>query len=317
MAVSPAMVKELREKTGAGMMDCKKALEESQGDLEVAIDYLRKKGLAAAQKKASRITSEGAVGATISDDGRIAALYEVNCETDFVARNPDFKGFVTDLGPHIIAKTPLVLKAEEGAGALSEQPWIKNDAKRVHEVLADLIGIIGENIIPRRFVRWELAGSGLFTSYIHMGGKIGVLVELGVGEALVAHPAVAEFGKKLAMQVAAINPVALDRAAVPAETLEREREIYKTQVLESGKPANLADKIVEGKLSKFYKDNCLIEQVWVHDPNQTVTAVVQALSKEIGGEVTVRRFARYFLGEGLEKRSTDLVADVAAQLAGK
>lgn len=317
MAISPAMVKELREKTGAGMMDCKRALEESQGDLEAAIDFLRKKGLAAAAKKASRITSEGAVGATIAADGKSAALYEVNCETDFVARNPDFRNFVNTLGPHLLAKKPLVIKEEEGAGALLAQKWIGNEAKSVSETLADLIGIIGENITPRRFVRWELAGSGLFTSYIHMGGKIGVVVELGVGEANVANPAVADFGKKLAMQVAAINPVALDRAAVPAETLEREREIYRTQVLESGKPANMVDKIIEGKLNKFYKDNCLIEQVWVHDPNVTVTQVVQALSKEIGGEVSVRRFARYFLGEGLEKRSTDLVADVAAQLAGK
>jgi len=315
--ITAAQVKELRDKTGAGMMDCKKALVETDGNLEEAVDALRQKGLAAAKKKAGRITSEGSVSALISEDGKSGALLEVNCETDFVAKNPDFVEFVKNLTNHIIAKAPKVLKAEDGEGALLDQPFIANEEKTVGDTLPDLIGIIGENISPRRFERWELNGSGLLNSYIHMGGKLGVMVELECSEEAAKNEAVAAFSKQLAMHAAASNPLCLNRDGVPEDVLEREKAIYKTQILESGKPENLVDKIMVGKVNKFYKENCLLEQIWVHDTALTVTKAAAAISKEVGSEVTIKRYARYLLGEGLEKRSNDLAAEVAEQLEGK
>ncbi|RJO71562.1 MAG: elongation factor Ts [Myxococcales bacterium] len=316
--ITASMVKELREKTGAGMLDCKNALTESNGEMEAAIDHLRKKGLAAAAKKSGRITSEGLVGALIAADGKTGVLLEVNCETDFVARNPDFQGYVKALAEHIAANKPKVVRPEEGDGALWTQPWAAYGNRSVGDATADLIGKIGENISPRRFARWELSGPGRFSSYIHMGGKLGVLLEVGTAnEAAAGNDKVAQFAKFLGMQIAAANPLTVTREQVPAAVLERERAIYKQQVIDSGKPANIADKIVEGKISKFYKDSCVIEQEWVHDTSMTVGKVLAALAKEIGSDVTIRRFVRWQLGEGLEKRSNDIAADVAAQLKGK
>ncbi len=314
--ITAAMVKELREKTGSGMMDCKKALQESDGDLEKAIDFLRKKGLSSAAKKAGRITSEGAVSSYISDDGKKANLVEVNCETDFVARNEDFQKFVANLNLHIAEKDPKVVKAEEGENALLEQAWIANPEKKVGEIATDLIASIGENISPRRFENWTMEGNGLFSSYIHMGGKLGVLLELGAEGDAGSEPA-ALVAKQICMHIAASNPLTIQRDEVPADVLDREKDIYRTQILESGKPENLVEKIMVGKLNKFYKDSCLLEQIWVHDTELTVAKALAAASKEAGGELTIRRFARYQLGEGLEKRSNDLAAEVAEQLEGK
>lgn len=313
--ISAAQVKELREKTGAGMMDCKKALEEAEGDQEKAIDLLRKKGLSAAAKKSGRITSEGLVAADIAENDSVAVLVEVNCETDFVAKNPDFIAYVSNLTKHIAKYAPKVLK--EGDGALWDQKWIADETRTVGEVTSDLIGTIGENISPRRFVRWELQGGGLFNYYIHMGGKLGALTEIGCSEELSGLEDVKAFAKQLSMHVAASNPIELNREAVPEGVVEREKEIYRTQVLESGKPENLVDRIVEGKLSKFYKENCLVEQVWVHDTGLNVAKAMAAVSKEAGGDVGIRRFICWRVGEGLEKRSGDLAAEVAAQLKGK
>jgi len=314
--ISASMVKELREKTGAGMLDCKKALEESNGDMEAAIDYLRKKGLSAAAKKSSRITAEGAVCALIKD-GSLAVLVEVNCETDFVARNPEFQEYVSNLAKHVAENNPAVLKAEDGANALMDQKWIADPTKTVNEITNNLIAKIGENISPRRFIRWELQGSGRIHSYIHMGSKLGVLVEAGAPETLVNNEEFQQFVKMTSMHIAAANPMTVERSAVPADVLEREREIYKVQVRESGKPENMVDKIVEGKLNKFYKDNCLLEQIWVHDNESSVAKAMADVSKRLGGDIGIRRFARWMVGEGLEKRSNDLVADVAQQLKGK
>lgn len=313
--ISAAQVKELREKTGAGMMDCKKALVEADGDLEQAVDFLRKKGLSAAAKKAGRITSEGKVASYISDDGKIGVLHEVNCETDFVAKNPDFISFVENLGPHIAKKAPLCIK--DGEGALVDQKWIADENKTVSELLPDLIGIIGENISPRRFERWELSGDGLMHSYIHMGGKLGVLLEVGCEGEAVGSEAAAAFTKMLGMHIAASNPLTLNQDQVPEDVLDREKEIYRTQILESGKPEELVDRIMVGKVAKFYKENCLLEQVWVHDTGLNVQKAAAAASKEAGGEISIRRYVRWQLGEGLEKRANDLLAEVAEQLEGK
>ena len=315
--VTALMVKELREKTGAGMMDCKKALVESDGDMQAAIDFLRKKGLSAAAKKAGRITSEGAVASYISDDGKTGVIVEVNCETDFVARNPDFQAFVENLRTHIAAKAPKVIKAEEGADALYDQKWIADESQSVNEIVNNLVASIGENISPRRFIRWELDGEGLFNSYIHMGGKLGVLVEMGCAAEAAQLEPVQNFAKLLSMHVTASNPICVTREEVPEDLLAREREIYKTQVIESGKPAELADRIVDGKMNKYYKDNVLLEQIWVHDTGLSVEKALAAVSKEIGKELSIRRFTRWQVGEGLEKRSNDLAAEVAAQLDGK
>ncbi len=315
--INAAMIKELREKTGAGMLDCKKALDESNCDLQAAIDILRKKGLSAAAKKSGRITSEGLVASMISDDLLQGALLEVNCETDFVARNPDFQAYVSDVLAQVNQFDPQGVKAEEGDNALENQKWIRDESKTVKEATSELIGTIGENISPRRFVRWTVQGEGRLNTYIHMGGKLGVLVEIGCGKDIATHPAVEQFGKQVGMQIAAAFPIALERGDISEDLLSREREIARTQAIESGKPEKIMEKIVEGKVNKFYKENCLLEQEWVHDTSMTVTKAMAAAAKEAGGDITLRRYARYQLGEGLEKRSTDLVGEVAAQLEGK
>jgi elongation factor Ts len=314
--ISASLVKELREKTGAGMMDCKNALVACDGDIEKAIDELRKKGLSAAAKKAGRITSEGLVSTWVSDDEKLGVLVEVNCETDFVAKNPDFIGFVNTLLTHIAKKKPCCMDDAECKDALLNQPWIENDAKTVKDIATDLVAVIRENITPRRFERWETE-AGLIHTYIHMGGKLGVMVELSCSPTAAAKEAVKTFAHQVAMHAAASNPVALDRASVSEATLLREREIYKQQVLDSGKPLEIADKIIEGKVTKFYKDSCLLEQIWVHDTTLSVDKALAAVVKEVGEPVAIKRFARFQLGEGLAKRSTDLAAEVAAQLEGK
>ena len=288
--ITAAMVKELREKTGAGMMDCKKALTETDGDQQKAIDYLREKGISKAEKKAGRIAAEGAVGAYINDDATVGAVVEINCETDFVANTDNFHALVNKIAKHIADTNPADLDALKNS---------ELDGKKVSDVVTEAIASIGEKVDIRRFVRYE-APNGKVFSYIHMGGKIGVLVELSGGSD--------ELGKDIAMQIAASNPTCVDRASVDPAALNHEREVLRKQALEEGKPEKIVDKMVEGRIKKYYKEVCLLEQPFVKDPDKDVQAVL--------GDVKAVRFTRYQLGEGIEKKQEDFAAEVAAQRKG-
>ena len=286
MAISAATVKELRERTGAGMMDCKKALTATGGDMQKAIDYLREKGIAKAAKKSGRIAAEGAVAAYITEDGKTGVLLEVNCETDFTANNENFRALEKKVIAHIAEAKPADLDA------LNESVI---DGKKVSELVTEATATIGEKISIRRFVTYETEGK--LTTYIHMGGKIGVLVEMTGGTD--------ELGKDVAMQIAASNPSAVDRAGVDASELEHEKEVLRKQALEEGKPEKIVEKMVAGRINKFYKEVCLVEQIFVKDNEKTV--------KDILGKEKVLRFTRWQLGEGIEKKETDFAAEVAAQ----
>ena len=286
--ITAAMVKELREITGAGMMDCKKALAATDGDKEKAIDFLREKGIAKAEKKAGRIASEGVVAAYVSDDAKLAAVVEVNCETDFVANTDNFHAMVEKIAKHIAEANPADMDA------LNESVL---DGKSLAEFVTEAVASIGEKISIRRFERYACE-DGLIASYIHMGGKIGVIVELTGGTA--------EQGKDVAMQVAAAKPSCVDRSSVDQKDLDHEREVLRKQALEEGKPEKIVEKMVDGRINKYYKEVCLIEQPFIKDPDQTVQNIL--------GDVKVRRFTSYQLGEGLEKRNEDFAAEVAAQI---
>jgi elongation factor Ts len=301
--ITAALVKELREKSGAGMMDCKKALGEAAGDIEAAIDWLRKKGLAAAAKKAGRVAAEGLVG--VVAEGTKGALVEVNSETDFVARNENFQGFVT-------AVTKLGLTAGDvEALKVAKLP----DGATVSEKLTQLVATIGENMNLRR-VAQVVVGSGVVASYMHNAvvaglGKIGVLVGLestGDSAKLLA------LGKQIAMHIAAANPQALDISSVNQADLDRERDILAEQARASGKPEEIIAKMVEGRLRKYYEDVVLLEQLYVIDGESRVKQVVEKAAKEIGAPIKVTGFVRMALGEGIEKEQKDFAAEVAAQL---
>jgi elongation factor Ts len=304
MQISAEMVRELREKTGAGMMDCKRALAESGGNAEAAVDVLRKKGLAAAAKKSSRIASEGTVAACVAVES--ATLVEINCETDFVARTDDFQEFARQVAATVNEKGPkdveesLLLPA---AGHVS-----------LETLLNEKVAKIGEKISFRRFARFVLpeGSGGVIASYIHAGGKIGVLVELlGAGQ---DDADFAALGKDMAMQVAAANPLYASREDVPAAAVEREKAIYREQALAAGKPEKILGRIAEGKLEKYYGDFCLLEQPYIKDPERTVNDLLKEMTGKKGVAVRVGRFARFQVGEGLTKRSDDLAAEVAKQL---
>lgn len=316
MAISASAVKELRERTGAGMMDCKKALTETDGDLEKAIEILREKGLAAAAKKAGRIAAEGLVGSSISKDGRSGALIEVNCETDFVAKTDDFKAFVSDLATHIVTNAPQGLSAEEeGAQApyLLDQTF--KDGKSVKDYITQMVANIGENISVRRFTRFEVTGDGLVQDYIHLGGKIGVILELAVDNPdLTTNEDVLTLAKDLTMQVAAAKPEYVRRSEVPADAVEKEKAIYKAQAINEGKPENIAEKITMGRINKYFKEICLEEQVFIKDNDLTVDKVISQLTQKLGAEIKIVRFARYEKGEGLQKREDDFASEVMSQI---
>lgn len=286
--VTPALVKELREMTGAGMMDCKKALEANDGDKQKAVDYLREKGIAKAAKKSNRIAAEGVVLSYVNDAATVGALVEVNCETDFVSRGDVFHALVEKIAKHV---------AETNPKDLDELNKSQLDGKEVSVVIAEAIASIGEKISIRRFVRYELQ-EGRVVSYIHMGGKIGVLVSLTGGTA--------ELAKDVAMQIAAANPSCVDRSSVDPAALEHEREVLRKQALEEGKPEKIVEKMVDGRINKYYKEVCLIEQAFVKDPEQTVGKIL--------GKVKVNEFARFQMGEGIEKRQDDFAAEVMAQV---
>ena len=286
MAISAATVKELRERTGAGMMDCKKALTATDGDMQKAIDWLREKGIAKAAKKSGRVAAEGAVAAYISKDGKTGVLLEVNCETDFTANNENFRALEQKVIEHIAKTNPADLDALNNS---------KIDGKTVADLVTEATATIGEKISIRRFVTYQTTGK--LTTYIHMGGKIGVIVEMTGGSD--------QLGKDVAMQIAAANPSAVDRAGVDASELEHEKDILRKQALEEGKPEKIVEKMVLGRINKFYKEVCLVEQIFVKDNEKTV--------KDILGKENVIRFTRWQLGEGIEKKETDFAAEVAAQ----
>ena len=289
--VTASQVKDLREKTGAGMMDCKKVLTETDGKKEKAIELLRERGIAKAAKKSDRIAAEGLVAAYVSEDGKVGAVVEVNSETDFVAKNDEFKAFVADVAEQVAKQNPA--NVEE----LLAQKSIKED-KTVSEVLTDKIAKIGENMSIRRFARFE--SNGLVEKYIHGDGKIGVLVELEGGDSEVA--------KDVCMQIAAAKPEFLDRESVPTERLEKEMEILKAQAMNEGKPEAIAEKIVQGRVGKFYSEICLVEQEFVKNPD----IKVKDLLSSKGAKAV--RFARFEKGEGIEKKEENFAEEVMKQI---
>lgn len=286
--ITAALVKELREITGAGMMDCKKALVECEGDKDKAIDYLREKGIAKAAKKAGRIASEGVVAAAVTADGKTACIVEINSETDFVAKNENFQNLVKKIAEHIVACKPADMDALNAS---------KMDGKTVAEVMTEAVASIGEKLSLRRFEVYTTE-DGQLATYIHMGGKIGVIVELSGGDATL--------GKDVAMQIAAAKPQCIGREDVDQEALAHEREVLRKQALEEGKPEKIVEKMVDGRINKYYKEVCLVEQEFVKDSDKTI--------KDILAGVEVRRFARFEMGEGLEKKNEDFAAEVAAQM---
>lgn len=298
--ITAKMVGGLRAKTGAGMMDCKKALTEADGDIEQAIDLLRKKGLSSAAKKSGRVAAEGMIAAAGS--GKNGALVEVNSETDFVAKNDAFQAFAKGVAEVVLKQKPADVEALKAL----DFPGV---GRNVGAELNHQIATIGENLNVRRFVRLE-SNSGATASYIHGAGSIGVLVQLDSDKA--DDPKVAETARMLAMHVAAASPQYLSRSEVPADIVEREKGIMRAKALESGKPENIIDKIIEGQINKFFSETCLLEQVYVIDTDQKVGKVVETLAKEVGGQVTLAAYARFQLGEGIEKKADDFAAEVAA-----
>ena len=311
MAITASMVKELREATGAGMMDCKKALTATEGDMEKATEWLREKGLATAQKKASRIAAEGIVMLKVTDCGKKAVAVEVNAETDFVAKNEKFQAYVSQ-----VAEQALETSAADIDAFLAE-PWKFEEGKTVNEALAAQIAVIGENMKIRRFQQ-VYEENGFVAAYTHMGGKIGVLVDV---ESDVVNDAVKEMGKNIAMQVAALKPQYTDRSEISEEYIEHEKEILLAQIKndpkESQKPEKVINGMIMGRINKELKEICLLDQVYVkaEDGKQPVKDYVAAVAKAEGAKITVKGFVRFETGEGLEKKNEDFAAEVAAQMA--
>lgn len=286
--ITAALVKELREMTGTGMMECKKALTEAGGDIDKAVDVLRTRGLAAVAKKAGRATNEGTVMALISEDGKAGALVELNCETDFVGMNEKFKAYAEKIAQAVLANKPAdldALKASEVEG------------ETVEAIVTDAIHTLGENIQLSRFA-YEAQDNGAVTSYIHGGGKIGVLVEFQLGDASFAtNDDFKKYGRDIAMQVAAASPIAATRESVDPAVIEHEMGIYKAQAAESGKPENIQEKIATGRMEKFFKESCLTEQAYVKDPDMTVNQYTAQVAKQLGTTIEIVEFTRFMLGE--------------------
>ncbi len=292
--ISAEQVKKLRERTGAGMMDCKKVLTETNGDEEKAIELLRERGIAKAAKKSDRIAAEGLVTTYVTEDHKIGAVVEVNAETDFVAKNEEFRAFVRDVAKQIVDKAPATVEE-----LLAQKSEAEPD-KTVQEVLTNKIATIGENMSIRRFERFE--GTGLVESYIHGDGKIGVLVEMEGGDSTLA--------KDVCMQIAAARPEFLSREDVPEDRVAHEMQILKAQAVNEGKPEAVAEKIVQGRIGKFYGEICLIEQEFVKDPSQKVGKLVESKGAKI------LKFVRFEKGEGLQKREENFAEEVAKQING-
>jgi len=310
MAVTAKLVKELREMTGAGMMDCKKALTATDGDMDKAVEFLREKGLATAQKKAGRIAAEGIVMLKVSEDGKKAVAVEVNAETDFVAKNEKFQGYVAQ-----VAELALNTKAAD-IDAFMEEEWTFSESATVKEELAHQIATIGENMNIRRFTQ-VTEENGFVASYTHMGGKIGVLVDV---ETDVVNDAVKEMAKNVAMQVAALKPLYTNDSEVSAEYIAHEKEILLAQIMndpkESQKPEKVIQGMIAGRINKELKEICLLDQVYVkaEDGKQSVGKYVQEVAKANNANITIKGFVRFETGEGLEKKHEDFAAEVAAQM---
>jgi len=303
--ITASMVKELREMTGAGMMDCKKALTETAGDIEKAVEFLREKGLAAAAKKAGRVAAEGLVRTLVIEDKK-AVIVEVNSETDFVAKNADFQNYVAEVAVQAM-KT-----SAESIEAFLEEPWNLEPSKTVAQELSSKIAVIGENLSIRRFEKIN-ADSGCVVEYIHGGGRIGVLVE---AETNVVNEAVKEALKNVAMQIAALRPQYVSRDEISEEFIEKEKEILKAQAKNEmpDKPDNIIDKMIIGRLQKELKEFCLLDQTYVKDNELTVAKYLDQVSKEVGGKVAVKKFVRFETGEGIEKKEENFAEEVAKQI---
>lgn len=309
--ITSQMVKELREMTQAGMMDCKKALMEAEGEMEKAVEWLREKGLAAAAKKAGRIAAEGMVATYINDSASVGVIVEVNCETDFVANTDNFKAFCKDVAKHIALANPADIDALMG------QTFVDNDQKTITDLVSDATVAIGEKISIRRFARYE-TGKGVVESYIHMGGKIGVLL-------LVENDKPETFGNDVfrtyyhdvALQIAAAKPMVVRKDEVPSDSINKEREILRAQALNEGKPEKIVDKMVEGRIEKYYKEVCLLEQPFVKDGDKSIQKLTDEVAKEIGAAITVVSFERFERGEGIEKRQDNFAEEIAAQMQRK
>ena len=289
--ITAALVKELRERTNAGMMDCKKALVESDGDMDKAIDWLREKGLAQAAKKAGRIAAEGAVVAYMTPCGCTGALVEVNCETDFVANTDNFKNFANAVAKHVALANPADLDE------LMKQKFVDDASKTIEDMVSDATVAIGEKITVRRFARYET--EGVVSSYIHMGGKVGVMVEVATDETGKNSDLVKEFAHDVCLQLAAAKPA-------------KEAEIQRAKAIESGKPEKIVDRIVAGQIEKYYKEVCLLDQQFVKDGDKTITSLMNETAKAAGTTLDIVRYVRFERGEGIEKRKDDLAAEIAA-----
>ena len=304
MAITASMVKELREMTGAGMMDCKKALNETNGDMDAAVEYLRKNGQAKAEKKAGRIAAEGIVKTVVKDD-KVAAIVEVNSETDFVAKNADFQSFVEDVANQAADSDAADMDA------FMAEAWAADPSKTVKDALVEKIAVIGENLSIRRFEK--IVTDGCVVSYIHGGGRIGVLIE---AETDVVNDEIKGCLRNVAMQVAAMYPKYVSRAEVSQEYMDHEKEILLAQAKKENpeKPDNIIEKMIIGRLNKEMKEICLLDQTYVQDSDLTVAKYVEKVAKENGANVTVKKFVRFETGEGLEKKQEDFAAEVAAQM---
>ncbi|MCL1987391.1 MAG: translation elongation factor Ts [Firmicutes bacterium] len=300
MAVTAAMVKELRDRSGAGMSACKEALTEANGDMERSIEILREKGLAAAAKKAGRVAAEGLVHVVVADNLKSAAIVEVNSETDFVAKNKDFIDYVVQVAE-------LALKSDKTTVEdFLTEPWATGGT--VQDALTQKIATIGENIGIRRFVRLNTTENGVIVKYIHGGGRVAVVLEL---ESTVSNETLIEAGRNLCMQIAAMSPLFVARANVPEDYIAKEKEILIQQAINEGRPANIAEKVVEGRLTKNLVAICLLEQDYVKDDSMTCAKYLESIGKQIGSTVTVKNFIRYETGEGIEKKVEDFAEEVS------
>lgn len=307
MSISASMVKELREKTNAGMMDCKKALEEAKGDFEAAVEWLRVKGLSSAAKKADRVAAEGLV--YTETNGKTGVVVEVNSETDFVARNDAFKDFVKNIAAHVAHNNEQV--------HILEQMYAKNPSVKIGDLLKETIAKIGENVVVRRGEKYTATANSYVHTYTHGEGKIGVLVEVAAENAAQSQaPDLKIFAQDVSLHIAAMNPMALSQDQMDPAVVAKEKEILKAKNLEQGKKAEMIDKIVEGQIRKFLAENCLLEQQFVKNPDLKIADYAKDIGKKLGTTVTVKRFVRYELGAGIEKKSTDFAAEVAAQVKG-
>lgn len=306
MAITASMVKELREMTGVGMLECKKALAETDGDMEKAVEYLREKGLAASAKKAGRIASEGLVDIYVSDDKKTAAIVEVNSETDFVAKNQTFKDYVANVAKQ--AASSSAANMDE----FFEEKWSLDEAFTVKEALSQQVAVIGENLNIRRFEKFVRETAGSLVSYVHGGGRIGVLIELACEKEAAE---LEELGKNVAMQIAALNPKFIAVDNVPADFIEKEKEILTQQAKNdpknASKPDNIIEKMITGRLNKEMKEICLIEQPYVKDGDMSVKQYIDSVAKVVGAPITISRYVRFETGEGLAKKEENFAEEVA------